>query len=267
MHYQEIAPIESLREYVRFFWVLEDFTINSEVHNFKIIPDGLPALIFQDKPSLFYGEDNIITPQLYIYGQFTKFTNQRVAEPFRIIGAYLEPTALKSIFKIDASEFNNQNISLNDIARESILEQLVNAYTVKDKIDILSNFLLLKLNTADRINTKAEFASKLLQNGATVKQVQLEMNLSERTLERMIKQHIGMSPKSFSRINRFQSSLKIIRNLDFKSLTEISYENDYFDQSHFIRDFRDLTGSKPTDFLVKAEEQLINFPKWKNNLD
>ncbi|KKX50116.1 DUF6597 domain-containing transcriptional factor [Sphingobacterium sp. IITKGP-BTPF85] len=108
MHYQEFLPETSLQDYIRYFWVLEDDTDNFSVKSFKIIPDGIPTLIFQEKPNLFFDMDAQAAPQLYIQGQSTKFTEHRVMGNFRIIGVYLQPTALKTIFNIDAFEFNDQ---------------------------------------------------------------------------------------------------------------------------------------------------------------
>ncbi|WP_121964630.1 helix-turn-helix domain-containing protein [Myroides sp. N17-2] len=261
MHYQEIIPIKPLQGYVRYFWVLEDMSDNVEAKDFKIIPDGIPALIFQDRPNQFFDGNNQAMPQLYVYGQFNTYTNQTINSNFRIIGAYLEPTALKTLFGIDAVLFNNLNIPLEDIVTEPILERLVNAISVEEKIEIIARFLLNLVQEVKYKAEKANFATSLLQRGQTLKEVQLEMNLSERTLERLIKEYVGMTPKVYSRIVRFQSSLDLLRQADFKSLTELTYQSEYFDQSHFIREFKEFTGTSPRSFLFNTEEQLPNFPK------
>jgi len=262
MHYQEFLPDTSLQDYIQYFWVLEDDTDNFSVKSFKIIPDGIPTLIFQEKPNLFFDMDAQAAPQLYIQGQSTKFTEHRVMGNFRIIGVYLQPTALKTIFNIDAFEFNDQKVPLEDIITEPILQQLINAVSLKQKIKIISNFLLKHISKVERNTEKATIASLFLQNGKTLKETQIEMNLSERSLERLIKQYVGMPPKMFSRIMRFQSGLNILRQADFNNLTEIAYQNDYFDQSHYIREFKGFTGTNPERFMLNANEKLLNFPLW-----
>ncbi|WP_317162601.1 helix-turn-helix domain-containing protein [Myroides albus] len=89
------------------------------------------------------------------------------------------------------------------------------------------------------------------------------MNISERTLERLVKQYVGMSPKVYSRIIRFQANLNLLRESSFKSLTELTYESGYFDQSHYIREFKTFTGSTPKQYLLDTQEQLLNFPEFK----
>ncbi|WP_164111835.1 MULTISPECIES: helix-turn-helix domain-containing protein [Sphingobacterium] len=263
MYYQEISPIKALQQHVRYFWVLEDTPTFKQPQHFKILPDALPALIFQDQPNQFFDQDDQAMPQLYIYGQFTQHSEHKVSGKFRIIGAFLEPTVLKTLFHLDAFELSNQNIALEDLVSDLILEQLVNASSAAEKITIISNFILDRINHAKYHDEKARYASFLIQNGKTLPEIQQQMNLSERSLERLSKQYIGMSPKLYARIMRFQSSLSILRHSSFHNLSTVAYQSNYFDQSHFIREFKTFTGSSPHFFLQNSEEKLPNFPQWK----
>ena len=262
MFYRKFSPIKPLQEYVQYFWILEDFTNHPINKCFKIIPDGVPALIFQEEPNMFFDKKGQALPQLYLYGPSTKYTEHTVSGYFRVIGVYLQPTALKTIFSLDAFELSHQNVPLEDIVSESILEQLVNTISVEERIELISRFFLKQIQKVKNKDERAEFASILLQNGKTLKETQLEINLSERSLERLIKQSIGMSPKMFSRIMRFQSSLNSLRQTNFENFTELTYQSDYFDQSHYIREFREFTGSNPKNYILNADEKLANFPQW-----
>lgn len=263
MKYQEFIPIQALQEHIQYFWVLEDFSSDSDIHNFKIIPDGVPTLLYQDVPNIVIDQKSNSSSPLYIYGQFTKYTDQELKGPYRIIGVYLKPTSLKLLFGIDASEFKNKNIALDDLVSNTVLEQLVNAATLDDKLKILSDFLLSRVQLSKCNNEKAVYASNLLKQGITLRDVQLDLNISERSLERLFKEHIGISPKFFSRIMRFQSSLDLYRNNAFSSFTDLTYQSDYFDQSHLIREFKEFTGVSPKSFLLQTEERLLNYPKIK----
>jgi len=263
MNYQQIYPTAPLRKYIRYFWTLEDDGLDFSEKTFKIMSDGLPGLIFQEKPKAFYDSNNQQLTQLFLYGQTTKHTKHTAKENFKNIGVYFQPAALKSIFGIDAHELVNRNIDINDLIKSTISDQLSNAPNLEQQIGLLSRLLLQQLNQRKAENEKVNFASEQLLKGVSLPNIQNKLNLSERSLERYFKQHVGISPKLYARISRFQSALENLRQTQFGKLTHIAYQNDYFDQSHFIRDFQEFAGTSPKHFKLKANEQVANFPEWK----
>ena len=263
MKYQQIYPTEPLRKYVRYFWTLEDDSLEFSDKTFKIMSDGLPGLIFQENPKSFLNLDDLELPQLFLYGQTTRYTEQKAMKPYNNIGVYFQPTALKSIFGIDANELTNQHIDINELVKTHITDQLLNTATYEQRIKVLSSFLIQQAEQRKTENEKVTFASEQLQRDFSLPKIQYLLNLSERTLERYFKQHVGISPKLYTRINRFQSTLENMRQTHFRKLTSIAYQTDYFDQSHFIRDFKEFAGTSPKQFKLKANEQVANFPEWK----
>lgn len=259
--YFQIPPNRILQEYVKYFWIFEENEPPSQVSVFKILPDGLPSLIYQDASNVFIDANSNPLPQLYIYGQFTKFSLNKATGPFRIIGAYFEPIALKALFGIDAKEFRNLNIPLDDLVSNSILEQLSDAKSSYEIVETLSDFLQTQILQSYSVSQNAKWALNLLQGGKSLKEVQEEMKISERSLERLANQYIGMNPKMYSRIMRFQNSLNLLKTAHFDSILDLALENEYFDQSHFNREFKEFAGITPSLFHQKMSEQLPNFPK------
>ena len=74
---------------------------------------------------------------------------------------------------------------------------------------------------------------------------------------------MGVSPKLFARISRFQASLSQLRNNDFNKLSDLAFDNDYADQSHFIRSFREFAGFSPHQLRKQSVELLENFTELK----
>lgn len=259
MYYQKIIPINPLQDYIHYFWTLEDLGDKT----YKIIPDGLPGLIFQEEANVFLDKEKQTLPQMFLYGQTTNHSEQKAIGNFRSIGVYFQPTALRTIFNIDASELTNQHTSIDCVTNDPILEELINANSIHDKIEIISRFFLKRIRQVKHHDKKADFATTLLQNGNALKDIQKEMNLSERSLERLFKQYVGLSPQVYSRIVRFQSGLHVLRQNNFDKLTDVAYHHDYFDQSHYIRDFKAFTGVNPRQFIRHTNEQVENFPEWK----
>lgn len=91
-----------------------------------------------------------------------------------------------------------------------------------------------------------------------LKRLQLELQLSERSFERKFKEYIGISPKLFARICRFQASLQQLRSNDFSKLSDIAFEQEYADQSHFIRAFKEFAGFSPFQYQKQYPEVIEN---------
>lgn len=264
MFYKLYDPPPYLREYVLYAWVLEHIGNSNILQKFRIIPDGIPAIIYQDSYNYFSNSCGDHSPQLYIYGPYTKFSDEWVIGDFRTIGIYLKPYALKSIFNRDASDFLNQNINLSDVVHHTLLEHLAQAQDVNLKINILFKFIADQITlNANPNNHKINAIINLLATGNSLPQVCRETNISERTLERLMNQHVGISPKRFTRIIRLQSFLDGFRNGVHDNFTDLAYINDYFDQSHSIREFKEFTGITPREFFVNTKELLKNFPSFK----
>ncbi|HMF71068.1 MAG TPA: helix-turn-helix transcriptional regulator [Flavitalea sp.] len=103
------------------------------------------------------------------------------------------------------------------------------------------------------INLLSDFTPKI-----SVPEIARQVNISERTLNRLFQLHIGVPPIAYRKIARFRKSLedKVIRE-KFKRLTDISYENNYYDQSYFIRMYNNLSGKSPKD-LHKCVNKLAD---------
>lgn len=263
MNYQQILPAAPLRKYVRYFWMLEDDSTDFLSKTFKIMSDGLPGLIFQEKPNAFFDKENQSLPQLFLYGQTSRHTEHKATGSFRNIGVYFQPTALKSVFGIDANELTDLHINISDLTKTTIAEQLVNTPTLAQQMELLSTFFVKRADRQKAENEKVNLATVQLRQGKNLRAIQTDLNISERSLERYFKQYVGISPKLYARISRFQSTLENLRKTKPGRLTNIAYQNGYFDQSHFIRAFQEFAGTNPKCFLLHANEQVANFPEWK----
>lgn len=202
-----------------------------------------------------------------MHGLTTKHSQKTAKGNYRNIGVYFQPHALKAIFGIDANELTDSFIDLNDIVKNDLSEQLLSEKKMDKRIDILSDFLVrLIAKNEYRENLRASYAVGKINtdNYDGLFKIQEELNLSERSLERIFKTNVGISPKLFFRICRFQAALDYVRKGTFTSLTELAYQHSYADQSHFIREFRKFTGATPKQVLSQADEQSRNFPQWKS---
>ena len=208
-------------------------------------------------------KDDQILPQSFLFGQATQYAELCVKGRFRNLGVSFQPTALKTVFGIDAAALTQQHIDINDLIATNLSDQLLNTINIDEQVLILEHFFLAQTAKSQEENHKVRLAIIQLQKGKELKCIHTDLKISERSLERLFKTHVGVSPKLYSRICRFQASLKMLKAANVASLTEIAYQENYFDQSHFIRDFKCFAGTTPKSFLSGITEQFPDFPEWK----
>jgi AraC-like DNA-binding protein len=266
MKYQEIPPPPYLKNHVRFLWTLEWSGVEHLTQIFGPVADGCPGLIFQQSPnSTFFLEDKQL-PDLLLYGQTTKYTELHLTGAFCSIGVCCYPHALKSVFRLNADELTNTCLDLDllSVSKDFYLaEKLANTPSLTGKIDVIAAFLFNQISKNEGgTDEVTQFAlSQIIQSNGSIslKDLQEQLQLTERSFERRFKQGVGISPKLFSRICRFQNSLAQLRSNNYSKLSDIAFENDYADQSHYIRAFKEFAGFSPYQYQKKSSEVVANF--------
>jgi len=257
MLYETFQPPPQLAPYVRFFWVLEADVSNGEEFVHRSMADGCVEMVFH-----YLGEfDEIGTdgttlwsPLSTIQAQSTNFRRFSTRASFGIFGAYLFPYAIPRLFAYPASDFTNISPDLASVfGHEGRLfeEQMITAADNRSRVAIASRFLCDRLRSQKRdlpvlyrsIDTILEFDGDI-----KISELAREHGLSLRQFERKFKEFAGLNPKLYSRVARFQAATR--HKLDgVRDLTEIAYACGYYDQSHFINDFRQFSGYTPKEFF------------------
>ena len=95
------------------------------------------------------------------------------------------------------------------------------------------------------------------ESEVTVCRVAQRIGLSQRRFIQVFKQEVGISPKLFSRVRRFQQVLELMRNEAAPNWARLALECGYFDQSHFIHDFRNFSGLTPTEYVRQRSKRVL----------
>jgi len=267
MRYFTIPPPLRLAPYVRFFWVLEA-DLNSQPYIHRSMADGCAELIFHYKGRFDEIAADESLEQSFtsgIHGQSKKFRRFITNQNFGILGVYLYPFALPLLFSMPASEFSGQMPDIETLlgADGVVLEEkIMLAADNFKRINILTDFLETRIGGNSRIQPGVFAAiQQLIQsNGViTVEKLASDTCLSSRQFKRKFKEFSGFSPKSYSRIIRFQHALSYYGD-QTKTLSDIAYCCGYYDQSHFIKDFKEFSGHHPYKYFKKNAEG----SEWKN---
>lgn len=133
------------------------------------------------------------------------------------------------------------------------LEQLFSEENLVKRAQQLEALLLSNLNNEvpNKLKEGLLFISKSAQENLSVETLAREIGLSETSLFRLFKNHIGQNPKSFLKTLRFRMALDKMLHKQ-STFTEIAYLNQYYDQAHLIKDFRALSGHSPKQLIEKV---------------
>ncbi|MBV8256058.1 MAG: AraC family transcriptional regulator [Chitinophaga sp.] len=265
MKYKQVQPVTKLQPYIRYFGLLESDGSCNQTKTFKIIADANPGLIFQETTNSFTDINNEKLPQLYLHGLTRSNSQKTVTGEYCNLVVCFQPNAIKSIFGIDADELTDSYVHLNDIVKNDLASQLLVEKRLNKRITIISDFisrLIVKNKHCENLQASYAVTNLNINNDDGLHRIQSELNITERSLQRMFKANIGVPPKLYFSICRFQAALDSVRSKKFTSFTEIAHQHSYADQAHFIRDFKMFTGTTPKLFSQQANEQVLNFPEW-----
>lgn len=136
---------------------------------------------------------------------------------------------------------------------DMLLSELNNAISNKIRVEIVESFFLRQLNKSKTLDERIyPLVNYILRTKGTdnLKKVAQETALGERTIQRLMHHYVGINYKSFSTLVRFKYA-KSLLNANQENLTSIGLQACYFDQAHFIHDFKELSGFTPREYLKK----------------
>jgi len=258
MNYLTYKPHKDLESIVKFYWTLE-VPFDPKNQKQKIVPDGCIEMTFNfsDKIKRFTSEtDFILHPNAMVMGQRTKSFDILPSGNVDTFAICFYPIGFANFVKMSLENLVDRETPISELfgqVEADILEQqMIKAANTKHRIDIIEAFflkMLVEKNTISNI-VISTIDALLKSNGTTPINDILKDDISKRKqLERHFRKQIGISPKQLSRAIRLQASLNLLLNKKSETLTDIAYENDYFDQNHFIKDFKDLVGVTPKEYL------------------
>ena len=242
-------PKKELRPYVRYYWVLE----SDEPFSVLTFPIGCPQIIFHKKTPLYIPEIEKNQSEFTISGQVNFPAHLQSDGSLDMIVVVFHPHTIGIFIDTPPSAFYNLEISGYDIEKRQLNEIARKIFDSEDSnicIDTLERFLLSKIRPSININRIGESINSLLRHPSMP--VNLLANaacLCKRQYERVFRDTIGMNPKEYARIVRFQKAMWLMQRGE-TNFAAIAAECGYSDQSHLIRNFKELSGHTP-ELLLK----------------
>lgn len=171
------------------------------------------------------------------------------------------PSAIHRLFGLPAVETIDSDYPAPVVLGSEVsalTEELGNAHSFQERVQIADRFIIKRSSTAHAAGWIELAANEIVlsHGGCRIDSLVRHTGLSIRSFQRMFQHHIGVSPKLFSRIVRFESALKAKAAAPHVSWLTVAHQFGYHDQMHLVNDFKRLSGEAPTSLLGRAEAVL-----------
>ncbi len=262
MSYCIAKPSSVLSKFIKHYWAIENCIPTGDEHIQRVVPNGLPELIFYlgDKPKSTAKNKNIFENSI-LTGQINEYYDISITGKLSLFSIMFQPSGLAAFFNIPVIELLNQTVPLNYFLKDTVNEienKLYREPTFAGRVRIAEQFLMKRLQQASKkyqLNRIEETIGIINKRRGLVNINELASIacLSRKQYERIFIELIGTSPKQFLKVVRFQNAIhEKIKNRD-SNLTFLTYQCGYYDQSHMTNDFVQLSGLTPKQFFNECE--------------
>ncbi len=261
MIFREIRPQAALQPYIRSYWWMDGET--PALVNDTILPSGYPEIVFNLSNAIWESVHDgkaWTNPPIELIGQITQPTPISTKGHVQMLGVRFHPHTAAFFLKTGMAPLNDGIHDLSDVLNRAkgLHEALLHVPGLENKISLIEQFLLEHLPNNKRQVYKLQLLDHVLQQmqqHESVDTIAYQCNISARYLQQLFMEHLGISPRMYLKIRRFKKSMRYL-NQQPRSLTSVAYECGYFDQAHFIRDFKSFTGVTPSAY--KPEQFPVN---------
>lgn len=238
----------------------------------RLLPTGEASVIFnlQNDPIRLYDAKDLSRFKTYgsavLSGARSDCFVIDTAQEERVIGIQFLPGGASPFFRMPATEIANDSVALEDLwpsATAEIRERLLAAGNPDCMLRLLERLLMHQLTRAPVLHPAVTYALQRFRgcaNTARIADVTDSIGLSSRRFIELFSRQVGLTPKVFCRVRRFQQVLHAVHGKREADWTRIALDCGYYDQAHFIHDFQAFSGLKPSAYLETATLHLNHIP-------
>lgn len=250
MYYQ---PCDILKPFVKNYSVV---TVEKDIHNEIFYPSGYIDFVVKisdgNAATIISGKHRD-TPEVELLGHLTVPTRLNAAKGTSVLIARLYPHACSIFFPNPIADFTNAATNLADVYSKEVrdcYEQIMCSDSIAQKINVLETFFIQKLKKHEKQFKKIQKLALIcdfmftMDERFDIKSLSAKSGVSERYIQKQFFEMIGLTPGTLYASYRFSKSLRHVLSSDL-SLTSIAYECGYYDQAHFINEFKKFTGISP----------------------
>ena len=271
MIFRQYVPAEPLAAYVEHFWFYQDlFPSHRREH---VLPDGTFELIINLRDETRHTFDvasgrETSFRESWFSGAQSRYIVIDALPGSSMIGVHFKPGGAAAVLGLPADELRDRVVELDAIwgaAAEELRDQLLSARGPAAKFAVLDRALCARLTTVrcgSMQQRRVFWARDRFMAGADtlrVGDIAAELGVSHKHFIEEFRRYVGLTPKVFCRIRRFQDVLSRVTRDTSVNWAGVACACGYFDQAHFVHDFRAFSGLTPTRYENHAGIEHMNF--------
>ncbi|MCB9852941.1 MAG: AraC family transcriptional regulator [Phycisphaerales bacterium] len=262
MEYNEIEPIPPLAAYIHCLWTLRAPAIGADGAPDRVLPDGLAEIIINRAAPFDEIRDDgsvIRQPTAIIAAQMTRHLLIQPTSDVDLVGIRFRPAGLHAMLGIDQRELIDQRIELSCV-ESRISRALVEAAAADDDALGRTQAALMAMFERSKHRARVDIAHaagwiRKYRGGCRIDVLASRLAITSRQLERRFVTEVGVTPKHYARIARFDALVRSAQAGLSGNWTTLAHAHGYHDQSHLNREFRTFAGQTPTEYA--RSENLI----------
>lgn len=266
MHYEEFSPEPALAPFIHCYWFLSDSgTVAGELQ--PIVPDGRMEIVVNlaDRFLRHHREGTVERQSASLLaGQITSPIVVQPSGTVDLIGIRFRPAGAATLLSLPPRELRDQladaTAVLPDLIRD-LPDKLHAAATISSRLHTLDqHFARLRTSWQEPDHGVDAALDRIVGSHGRLRigTVAAQLGMTRRTLERRFEAGVGMGPKLFARITRFQVAFRQIQQSGPGTFSRVAHRCGYYDQAHLVRDFHDFAGTSPARFFA-ARTTLADF--------
>lgn len=265
--YEEHIPCPELQPYIKLYYLLDVKGVEDATDIQRVTPDGSYELNFLIDTPLYRTNNNgekTLLPDNHIVSRFQHIHFLAGIESVKIFGIRFQPLGLQKLTGVKCAEIADEIIEPEYIFKKEynyLKDSISSGIDIWDYIHYTEAYFkkTLCLNVScDNVDIVNDIAATIIKEKGKLdlRKLYTQYSIGERRIQQLFTEATGVSPKYYSRLIRYQSVLRDMKALNYSTLTNLAYKNNYTDQSHFIRDFKCFSGLSPSRFI--KERHMLN---------
>jgi AraC-like DNA-binding protein len=252
------APRPALRPFVKTLWAMDQSpsTPSAIADRERVLPTGMMHLAIRlSNPLFLFDHVNDCTKREVGYaivgGARGTYYVRDISEPASSVGAQLFPGASEFLFGVSADELAGRHTPLEELWGHSaveIRERLLERSSLEGRLDIFESLLVARLPRVHGLHPAVAHALERFTTTAGVLEVVRETGYSHRRFIALFNRAVGLTPKLYCRILRFQRVVELTATKQSASRVDVALDVGYSDQPHFNRQFREFAGVTPSEY-------------------